>query len=101
MKHYLRLWFSGRTRPCQGRDPGSIPGSRTKTLVFCAAKMKMEFSSRESKSGAGTSLVELVASCGHDFDERRRVKSRGRFPVAKTVGIDPYRIITPIGYFCS
>ena len=26
---YLRLWFSGRTRPCQGRDSGSIPGSRT------------------------------------------------------------------------
>ena len=24
----LRLWFSGRTRPCQGRSPGSIPGSR-------------------------------------------------------------------------
>ena len=23
-----RLWFSGRIRPCQGRDPGSIPGSR-------------------------------------------------------------------------
>ncbi len=24
----LRIWFSGRTRPCQGRDPGSIPGVR-------------------------------------------------------------------------
>ena len=26
----LRAWFSGRTRPCQGRDSGSIPGARTK-----------------------------------------------------------------------
>lgn len=26
----MRLWFSGRMRPCQGRDQGSIPCSRTK-----------------------------------------------------------------------
>ena len=26
----MRVWFSGRMRPCQGRDPGSIPGTRTK-----------------------------------------------------------------------
>ena len=25
----MRAWFSGRTRPCQGRDSGSIPGART------------------------------------------------------------------------
>jgi hypothetical protein len=25
----MRVWFSGRTRPCQGRDSGSIPGTRT------------------------------------------------------------------------
>ena len=25
----MRLWFSGRTGPCQGPDSGSIPGSRT------------------------------------------------------------------------
>ena len=25
----MRLWFSGRMRPCQGRDQGSIPCSRT------------------------------------------------------------------------
>ena len=29
----MRVWFSGRTRPCQGRDSGSIPGTRTKTNV--------------------------------------------------------------------
>ena len=27
----MRVWFSGRTRPCQGRDSGSIPGTRTNT----------------------------------------------------------------------
>ena len=26
----MRLWFSGRTRPCQGRDGVSITPSRTK-----------------------------------------------------------------------
>ena len=25
----LRVWFSGRTGPCQGSDSGSIPGTRT------------------------------------------------------------------------
>ncbi|KKU98977.1 MAG: hypothetical protein UY32_C0009G0006 [Candidatus Jorgensenbacteria bacterium GW2011_GWC1_48_8] len=24
-----RVWFSGRMRPCQGRDGGSIPPTRT------------------------------------------------------------------------
>ena len=30
MADIKRVWFSGRMRPCQGRDPGSIPGTRTK-----------------------------------------------------------------------
>ena len=25
----MRAWFSGRTRPCQGRDASSILGART------------------------------------------------------------------------
>ena len=25
----MRAWFSGRTRACQARDSGSIPGART------------------------------------------------------------------------
>lgn len=30
----MRAWFNGRTSPCQGLGPGSIPGARTneKTL---------------------------------------------------------------------
>ena len=32
----VRLWFNGRTLPCQGRDTGSIPVSRSKekTVTF-------------------------------------------------------------------
>ena len=30
---YLRLWFSGRMRPCQGRDGSSILPSRTATII--------------------------------------------------------------------
>lgn len=25
----MRAWFNGRTSPCQGLGPGSIPGART------------------------------------------------------------------------
>ena len=29
-EYNLRVWFSGRTRPCQGRDGVSITPTRTK-----------------------------------------------------------------------
>ena len=29
----MRLWFNGRTLPCQGRDRGSIPLSRSKQKI--------------------------------------------------------------------
>ena len=36
----MRAWFSGRTRPCQGRDGVSITPTRTKSvkiiILFCA-----------------------------------------------------------------
>lgn len=31
----MRVWFSGRTRPCQGRDRGSIPRIRTNLDFSC------------------------------------------------------------------
>ena len=30
----MRVWFSGRTRPCQGRDAVSITATRTKYTEF-------------------------------------------------------------------
>ena len=32
---YMRPWFSGRTRPCQGRNGSSILPTRTPTLPSC------------------------------------------------------------------
>ena len=34
----MRVWFSGRTPPCQGGDRGSIPRIRTKghSLALCS-----------------------------------------------------------------
>ncbi len=47
---YLRLWFSGRTRPCQGRDSGSIPGSRTRGVnigITAPIAQRIEYLSSE------------------------------------------------------
>ena len=30
----MRLWFSGRTLPCQGRDAVSITATRTDITIF-------------------------------------------------------------------
>jgi hypothetical protein len=31
----MRVWFSGRTLPCQGKDAGSIPATRSNKITQC------------------------------------------------------------------
>ncbi len=47
----MRAWFSGRTRPCQGRDSGSIPGARTIKLGISLWTLGI----RDKKYGLNTS----------------------------------------------
>ena len=55
-----------RTDPCGGSDGGSIPLESTNERSEFVLSNKAELCAEESKSGAGTSSPELVASCGHD-----------------------------------
>ena len=47
----MRVWFSGRTRPCQGRDAVSITATRTKVgaILWSGRNLPQLFPRRRSE----------------------------------------------------
>src|ERR1035437_8060702 len=80
----LRVSFSGRTRPCQGRGGSSILPTRTRTISFRALRSNAD-PRIERRSDA--ELASEAARWWPARVERRRVERRGRFSLPAPVYI--------------
>lgn len=71
-----RLWFNGRTLPCQGRDSGPIPGSRTEKRSEAKTALKSRFC-------LSFGFVSGVDKGVHTVDKRQQTFWRVREIVSK------------------
>ena len=83
MKLPLRVWFSGRTRPCQGRDGSSILPTRTvKTAGFLMWGRASQLLGLRGESNAGAMFFQQkkqVRRCPEKLLGRQKF-TRGRSP---------------------
>src|SRR3989344_3487226 len=56
-----------------------LPGAQKTKFSCTRSKAMLLLYVRNRKTERGTQSIDWVASCGHDFSERRRGKSCGRF----------------------
>lgn len=81
---FRRLWFNGRMSPCQGDDPGAIPGGRSTFDTPCAS-----LRSRASKTQRawGSTKAACHSSDEHLDGVNRDAKDRIVFTSRRRVAI--------------
>ena len=84
---FLRVWFNSRMRPCQGRDNGAIPFTRSILIGSVAHQLSARVTLRETERAAlsAPTIFEGIAQSAERVLHMHQVESAN--PSALTISV--------------